>query len=112
MTDTVGALMLGTGPTSSLNRNGKPRLRFILSVSSIQSSVKCAEQTKDELPSVKSERVLLRKRTHARCVALSLGNNNQNTSGFFSILHVHPPTTHDLGILMVLALNFDTQIED
>ena len=50
--------------------------------------LKYAEQTIDAVVSVKSERVLLTKRTHARCVATSLGNVNQNTSGFFTLLHV------------------------
>ena len=40
-------------------------------------------------------RVLLTKRTHTRRVATSLEKVNQNTLGFFTLLRVHPPTTHD-----------------
>ena len=99
LTGTVGALMLGTDPTLSLKRYGNPRFRFIWTVSSTQSSLKCAEQINDEEVSVKSERVLLTNRTHARRVDVSFGNVSQKMSGFFALLRVHPPTTHDTGIL-------------
>ena len=73
--------------------------------------LKCAEQTihVDAVVSVKSERVLLMKRTYmyARRVATSLGNVNQNTSGFSPYC-----VCNTLWHFAVLTLNFDTQISD
>ena len=70
--------------------------------------LKCAEQTIDAVVSVKSERVLLTKRTHARHVATSLENVNQKTSGFPPYCVCNTLYWH----FAVLTLNFDTQILD
>ena len=88
--------MVGTDPTLSLNRHGSPRLLFIHTI--IAERLKCAEQIIEAVVSAKSDRVLFTKRTHARRVETSLGNVNQNTSGFLTLLRVQPPTTHDTGI--------------
>lgn len=94
----VGAFMVGTDPSFTWNLVFKPRLIFIRTVSSMQSSLKCAEHTLEALVRVKSERVLFTNRTHALRVVTFLGKISQKTSGFFTQLRVQPPTTQLSGI--------------